>query len=107
MSYKGHIHSTIGYGIIYTEKIINFARGTNGGSLVLFLLKVGDSMYIRRDIHCPKCWTKVATYDGRATMNVLARCTKCRKRVIFHVDTKTTTVEDFPQRNTSSGKMLS
>lgn len=64
-------------------------------------------MYIKRDVLCPKCGKKVATYDGRSTMNVLTRCTKCRKRVIFHVDTKQTTISNIPPSNTSSGKMLS
>ena len=63
-------------------------------------------MYIKRDVFCPKCMTKVTTYDGRATINIMARCKKCRKRIIYNVETKETTRVEIPQNLTSSGKML-
>lgn len=56
-----------------------------------------------KTIYCPKCGRKVATYDGRSTINVIARCNKCRKRVIYHIDTEKTELKDLPHRNTASG----
>ena len=54
-------------------------------------------------IKFPKCKNIVGTWDGRSTSNFIARCSKCRKRVIFHIDTGETEVKDIPKRNCSSG----
>lgn len=56
-----------------------------------------------KTIYCPRCGRKVATYDGRSTINVIARCKKCRKRVVYHVDTGETEIKPIPPRTTSSG----
>lgn len=55
-------------------------------------------------IYCPRCGRKVATYDGRSTINVIANCKKCRKRVVYYVDTKKAEIKPIPPRNCSSGK---
>lgn len=54
-------------------------------------------------IFCPQCKGYVGTYDGRSTMSHIARCNKCRKRVVYHIDTGKTEVRDIPKRNCSSG----
>lgn len=54
-------------------------------------------------IFCPQCNSHVGTYDGRSTINYIGRCNKCRKRVIYHIDTGKTEVKDIPKRNCSSG----
>lgn len=54
-------------------------------------------------IFCPKCKGYVGTYDGRSTMNHIARCNKCRKRIVYHIDTGETEVKNIPKRNCSSG----
>lgn len=56
-----------------------------------------------RTIYCPQCGRKVATWDGKTTINVIANCKNCNKRVVFHVDTTKTEIKKIPQRNTSSG----
>lgn len=56
-----------------------------------------------KTIYCPRCHRAVATYDGRSTINVIARCKKCRKRVVYHIDTGETEVKPIPPRNCSSG----
>ncbi len=57
----------------------------------------------RKNINCPACGDKVATWDGRSSMNVIANCKKCRKRIVYHVDTGETDIKDIPPRSTSSG----
>lgn len=54
-------------------------------------------------IFCPQCNFHVGTHDGRSTSNFITRCNKCRKRVIYHIDTGKTEVKDIPKRNCSSG----
>lgn len=56
-----------------------------------------------KTIYCPSCGRRVSQYDGRSTINVIARCKKCRKRVVYHVDTGETEVKPIPPRTTSSG----
>ena len=56
-----------------------------------------------KTIYFPKCGRKVATWDGRSTINIVDNCKKCRKRVIYHVDTEKTEIKDMPPRETSSG----
>lgn len=62
--------------------------------------------YKSKTILCPKCGRKVATYDGRSTINVVARCNNCRKRVVYHVDTEEIEIKPIPPRNTSSGTVF-
>ena len=57
-------------------------------------------------IYCPKCRRKVATYDGRATINKIAKCKKCDLQVIYDVARDETTVKPLPKRETSSGVVL-
>lgn len=59
--------------------------------------------YKQKIIYCPQCGRKVATYDGRSTINIVANCRKCKKRVVYHVYSGETTIKDIPQRTTSSG----
>lgn len=54
-------------------------------------------------IFYPQCNSYVGTWDGRSTMNHIVRCNKCRKRVIYHIDTGEIEVKDIPKRNCSSG----
>jgi hypothetical protein len=54
-------------------------------------------------IYCPICKSKVGTYDGRSSINVITRCRKCKKQVIYFVDTEETKVKSLPKRATSSG----
>ena len=56
-----------------------------------------------KTIYCPKCGCRVAEWDVRSTINVIATCRKCRKRVIFHVDEGKIEVKNIPPRVTSSG----
>lgn len=36
-------------------------------------------------------------------MNFIARCNKCRKRVVYHAESGEIEVKDIPKRNCSSG----
>lgn len=58
--------------------------------------------YKPKIILCPLCKQKVGTYDGRSTINYITRCNRCRKRVIYHVDSREIEVKDIPKRNCSS-----
>lgn len=59
-----------------------------------------------KTIYCPRCGRKVAVWDGRFSMNISVNCKKCRKRVVYHVDTGTTELKKIVQRTTSSGMMF-
>lgn len=56
-----------------------------------------------RNIYCPKCNRRVASWDGKSTINIVAKCEKCKKLVVFRPDTMTTIQKDLPYRATSSG----
>lgn len=56
-----------------------------------------------KNIYCPKCNTKVGVYDGKSSINVVTRCKKCNKRVVYYVETGETVVKPIPSRTTSSG----
>ena len=59
-----------------------------------------------KTIYCPRCRRKVATYDGRATINKIAKCKKGDGQVIYDVTRDETTVKPLPKRETSSGAVL-
>lgn len=54
-------------------------------------------------VYCPKCKNRVARFYGKASVNIVARCSKCKKRIIYHVDTGETEMKELPPRTTSSG----
>lgn len=56
-----------------------------------------------KKIYCPNCGHKVGTYDGRSTINVLAKCKKCKKLVVYNIENEKTEIKEIPQRETSSG----
>jgi hypothetical protein len=58
---------------------------------------------MKKTIYCPGCGRKVTTYDGKTTMNVIAHCRACHKRVVYYVDTDKTVLKDIPPRVSSSG----
>lgn len=55
-------------------------------------------------VYCPKCKRKVATWDGKTTINIIVKCQKCNKLVVYDIDNKLTRIKDVPIRATSSGK---
>lgn len=62
--------------------------------------------YKQKTIYCPRCNRKVGTWDGRSTINIVAKCNKCKKRVVYHVDTGKTEIKPIPPRNCSSGMIF-
>lgn len=56
-----------------------------------------------KTIYCPKCGRKVATLDGRSTINISVRCKKCDKLVVYDVENEKTIIKEIPKRTTSSG----
>lgn len=59
--------------------------------------------YKRKTIYCPVCGRRVAEYDGRSSIPVIANCKKCRLRVVYDVETEETIAKKIPARPTSSG----
>lgn len=57
----------------------------------------------RKTIYCPKCGERVGSYDGKSTINVILKCKKCNKQVIYCIDTREIKVKPIPPRTTSSG----
>ena len=60
-------------------------------------------VYIPKTIYCPQCGRKVATHDGKSTMNIAVECRKCHKKVVFYPDNGKTKLKSLPVRPTSSG----
>ena len=59
-----------------------------------------------KTIYCPRCGRKVATWDGRSTMNISVKCKKCKKLVIYNVKNEKVEIKNIPQRTTSSGMIF-
>ena len=57
----------------------------------------------KKAIFCPECKNKVATYDGKSSINVLVKCKKCKKLVVYEVETGNVKTTDVPLRQSSSG----
>lgn len=57
----------------------------------------------KKKIFCPSCHRAVAIYDGKQTINPIAKCKKCKKLVVYNIDTGKTEIKEIPQRETSSG----
>ena len=56
-----------------------------------------------KKIYCPECGRKLASWDGKSTVDVIVNCKKCKKRIIYRVDTGKTEIKKLPKRSTSSG----
>ena len=56
-----------------------------------------------KTIYCPKCGRKVATWDGRSTINISVKCNKCNKLVVYDIENEKVKIKEIPQRTTSSG----
>ena len=70
---------------------------------VSFLHRKEVTMAEKKTICCPRCGRKIGVWDGRSTINLVLRCKKCKKQVIYHVDSEALEIKKLPQRNTSSG----
>lgn len=57
----------------------------------------------KKPIYCPMCNRLVSRWDGRTTMNIIAHCKKCKKRVIFNPIKREINIKEIPPRNCSSG----
>lgn len=56
-----------------------------------------------KTIYCPMCKRRVTQWDGKSTINPLARCRKCNVMVIYDIQNENTKITDKPVRNQSSG----
>ena len=56
-----------------------------------------------KTIYCPKCGRKVATCDGRSTINISVKCNKCNKLAVCDIENEKAEIKEIPQRVTSSG----
>ena len=57
----------------------------------------------KKKIFCPRCHRAVAIYDGKQTINPIAKCKKCKKLVVYEIDSEETIIKDLPERSQSSG----
>ena len=69
----------------------------------LCLKTKGVIMAEAKTIYCPKCGRKVGVYDGKSSINLVARCKHCRVQVVYNIKTQETQTKPLPKRNTSSG----
>lgn len=56
-----------------------------------------------KTIYCPGCGRKAGIWDGRSTINHIAKCNKCKKLVVYEIDSEKTILKDLPERSQSSG----
>jgi hypothetical protein len=55
-------------------------------------------------LYCPRCGRRTGQWDGRSTVDiVLGTCKKCRKRIVYDLETGDINVKPLPARNCSSG----
>lgn len=59
-----------------------------------------------KTIYCPKCGRKVATWDGKSTIDIQVKCNKCKKLVVYKIDSEKAIIKDLPERSQSSGMRL-
>ena len=57
----------------------------------------------QKTVYCPRYHRAVTKWDGKSTINPLARRTGCRKLVIYRIDTEVTEVLVEPTRKQNSG----
>lgn len=57
----------------------------------------------KKAIYCPKCKRQVATYDGKASVNIEVNCKKCKRRVVFYPCSGETKTKKIPPRQCGSG----
>lgn len=58
---------------------------------------------MEKDVKCPLCHKKVATYDGKGEIAIRVLCKDCDRHVIYNPWTKETKTAKKLERNTSSG----
>ena len=56
----------------------------------------------QKKIYCPRCGRKIATYDGKQTIDIKTKCNKCNKIITYYVASGSTVVSKV-ERTTSSG----
>lgn len=57
----------------------------------------------KKPIYCPLCNRKVATWNKKSKMDIISKCRKCNKRVIFRVESQEIEIKNIPPRSQSSG----
>lgn len=56
-----------------------------------------------KKIYCPRCKRKTMEYDGRSTINPIAKCRKCQKLVVYDIEKDEVYIKDVPKRDQASG----
>lgn len=56
-----------------------------------------------KTIYCPRCNRKVATWDGKSSINPIGKCKKCNWLIIYDLNREELRIKDVPDRATSSG----
>jgi hypothetical protein len=54
-------------------------------------------------VKCPYCGAVVAHDDGRQEIDIVARCDRCRVRIVYDVSNGLQKDMPLPERNCSSG----
>ena len=54
-------------------------------------------------VYCPICKRKVGSHNEKSQINLIVKCKKCGKTVLYNVETKKTEITASRTRNTSSG----
>ena len=83
--------------------IEKFSKQAQNVDACFFVARKEVAMAEPKTIYCPKCGRKVATWDGRSTINILIKCKKCNKLVVYDVENEKVKIKEIPQRTTSSG----
>lgn len=59
--------------------------------------------YNPKVIACPQCNRTVGIYDGRSTVNQIAKCKNCKKLVVYNIKNGKCELKLIPERTQGSG----
>ena len=57
----------------------------------------------KSEIYCPECERLVGAYDGRSKINPQIKCKRCKKLVVYDIETGKRKLKPIPKRTQGSG----
>ena len=60
--------------------------------------------YKEKPIICPRYLNRVGTYDRRSTINKIVSCKKCKKLVVYDIESGKRELKPIPETTSGSGR---